>query len=131
MEIVILVILIAVIVFFINSAKFGQKMADIEIKGYKIYSEQQLAAYRDYLMCQILQKYPDILDKDKVKVVIEAIRDAHIGHNKDYLNGLNDTYQYVFLSYMDRIQEIREILKNENSLDINESFCMKVFKSLY
>ena len=130
MELIIFIAIVALISFFYNTMKFSNKMSDIEIEGYKIFSEQQLVAYRDYLMCNILQKYPNISDNDKVKVVIETIRNAHIGNNKDYLSGFSQTYQYVYLSYLDRIQEIRQILKNEKSLNLTQNFCFSTARNL-
>jgi len=108
MEIIIFAVIILIIIFFNNVSKFNKRMMDIEIEGYKIFSENDLVKYRDYLMCQIIKKYPNLSNKDRVKTVIEVIRNAHIGNNKDYLNGLNETYQYVFFSYMERIKEIEK-----------------------
>ena len=121
MEVLLGIGVLLIILFFSKVVSFNKKMMDIEIEGYKIYSEEDLASYRDHLMCQIIRKYPNIPDKEKVKIVIEAIRRAHIGRNKDYLNGL--TYQYVFATYLERLREI----KNMSSISASK-FCMGTFR---
>jgi hypothetical protein len=127
MEVIIFILIVGAIIFFSNVAKFNEKISAIGIDGYKIFSEQDLAVYRDYLMCQTVKKYPEISDSEKVKLIIEAIRSAHIGKNKDYLNGASTTYKYVFLSYLDRLQEIKVM---DNYKDGPGSLCEILEKDL-
>jgi len=117
---------VGLIVFFTKVVKFNKKMMAIENEYFVIYSERDTIVYRDDLMCQIIKKYPDASDKDKVKVVIEVIRNAaKKSGNGDYLLGNSKTYPYVFSSYLERLKEIELELKNENSLDFTSSFSAK------
>ena len=124
--ILVLIIGSGLIIFFTKVVKFNKKMMAIENEHFVIYSERDLIVYREYLMCQIIKKYPNISDKEKVKVVIEVIRKAaKKSGNGDYLLGTSKAYPYVFTSYIERLKEIEQELKNENPLDFTNSFSAK------
>ncbi len=119
MEIITGIGVIGIVLYIISFFKFSNRMSAIEIEDFAIFSENDTVVYRDYLMLRVIEDYPNLSDKAKVKIVIEVLRNAfRKGGQVDHLKGPSKTYTYVFLSYIERIKEIEKGLENDNSLDM-------------
>jgi len=94
----------------------------IEIENYIVNSDEEALLYGDYLVHEIIKKYPTLSDKEKVKIIIEVIRNAaKRGGNEDYFQGINKRYSYFFTLFILRIKELEQEVKNEEKFS-NKNF---------
>ncbi len=108
MYIVIILVAIVVIVFFRNVIKFNERLMAIEDNHVVFITGDDVTRYQEYLLHQIINKYPDISDKDKVKVVIEAVRNAAKRNGNVYfLQAIKYGYGTLYQDVMGRLHELQ------------------------
>lgn len=130
MKILLIIMGIIATIFIIGLYKFSKRMNDIEDKNAIFITGDDVGSYTAYLLCKIEEIHPNISDKDKIKVVIEVLRDAAKKNGSyNFLATVDSNYRIIFEDTLFDLQQIKQV-SFEDRIKIIQDYHSRQFNIL-